>query len=65
MFRAGIAPLLVFTGGRGMPWQPDDVPDGELLAGRAVASGIPITAISVTSAVGNIEGEAEAIAAMF
>jgi len=57
LFRAGKAPVLVFTRGQ-MPWQPDAVPEGELLARRAVLLGVPRTAILLTAKVGNTADEA-------
>lgn len=59
LFRAGKAPLLVFTRGQ-VPWQPDAVPEGELLARRAVLLGVPQSAIRLTGVVGNTADEAAA-----
>ncbi len=55
LFRAGRASQLVFTRGL-LPWQTDAVPEGELLERRAVALGIPATAIRLT---GNAENTAD------
>ncbi|TNJ39196.1 YdcF family protein [Chlorobaculum thiosulfatiphilum] len=63
LFRAGKAPVLVFTGGQ-MPWQPDAAPEGELLAARARLRGVPAGSIRLTSTVANTAGEAVATAAL-
>ena len=63
LYKAGKAPVLVFTRGQ-MPWQPDAVPEGELLAKRAVLLGVPRTAIRLTPKVGNTADEAAATASM-
>ncbi len=57
LFRAGKAPLLVFTRGQ-IPWQTDAVPEGELLKPRAVALGIPASAIRLTGKAENTADEA-------
>ncbi len=59
LFKAGKAPVIVFTRGQ-MPWQPDAVPEGELLAKRAVLLGVPNAAIRLTVKVGNTAEEAVA-----
>lgn len=59
LFKAGRAPLLLFTRGQ-MPWQPDAVPEGELLAKRALLLGVPQSAIRLTGKVGNTADEAVA-----
>ncbi len=59
LFKAGKAPLLLFTRGQ-MPWQPDAVPEGELLAKRALLLGVPQSAIRLTGKVGNTADEAVA-----
>ncbi|AAM71865.1 conserved hypothetical protein [Chlorobaculum tepidum TLS] len=61
LFKAGKAPVLVFTGGQ-MPWDPDCVPEGELLAARARLRGVPAGSIRLTSTVANTAGEALATA---
>lgn len=63
LFKAGKAPVLVFTGGQ-MPWQPDAAPEGELLATRAQLRGVPAGSIRLTSVVANTAGEAVATAAL-
>ncbi|ABL66584.1 YdcF family protein [Chlorobium phaeobacteroides] len=60
LFRAGKAPLLVFTGGW-IPWRPDRVPEGELLSRRAVLLGVSPEAIRVTEKVENTAEEAVAV----
>ena len=59
LFKAGKAPLLVFTAGQ-LPWQPDAIPEGELLARRALLLGVPKTAILLTAKAGNTAEEAAA-----
>ena len=59
LFKAGRAPVLVFTRGQ-VPWQPDVVPEGELLAKRAVLLGVPQSAIRLTARAGNTAEEAVA-----
>lgn len=63
LFRAGKAPVLVFTGGQ-MPWQADAAPEGELLAARARLRGVPAGSIRLTSTVANTAGEAIATSAL-
>ncbi len=60
LFKAGKAPLLLFTRGH-LPWKPYDVPEGELLAKRAILLGVPQSAIRLTPNVGNTADEAAAI----
>ncbi len=57
LFKAGKAPLIVFTRGQ-MPWQPNAIPEGELLAKRALLLGVPQSAILLTAKVGNTADEA-------
>ncbi len=64
LFKAGKAPLLVFTRGQ-MPWQPDAIPEGELLARRAIQLGVPQGAIRLTAKVGNTAEEAVAARKLF
>jgi len=61
LFNAGKAPLIVFTRGQ-VPWELDAIPEGELLAKRAVLLGVPKTAICLTEKVGNTADEALAAA---
>lgn len=64
LYLAGKAPRLAFAGGQ-WPWQPDMVPEGNLLARRAVEAGVPATSIMVTGPVGNTIEEARAFRGMF
>ncbi len=64
LFKAGKAPLLVFTGGQ-MPWDSDSVPEGKLLSARARLRGVPARQIRLTSTVANTAGEAAAAASLF
>ena len=59
LFKAGKAPVLVFTRGQ-IPWHPYRVPEGELLAKRAVLHGVPQKSIRLTERVGNTAEEAVA-----
>jgi len=61
LFKAGRAPLLIFTGGW-VPWTPNAKPEGEILAQRAVNAGVPKDKILVTGKVQNTEEEAIAVA---
>lgn len=63
LYRAGKAPLLVFTGGHVL-WQPAYVPEGALLEKRAVRDGVPVDAIRVSGKVGNTAEEAVAVRKM-
>ena len=63
LFKAGKAPLILFTRGQ-MPWQPDEVPEGELLAKRAMLQGVPKSAIRLTGVVANTADEAVAARAV-
>jgi uncharacterized SAM-binding protein YcdF (DUF218 family) len=63
LFKAGHAPVILFTRGQ-MPWQPDVVPEGELLAKRALLLGVPKSAIRLTGKVGNTADEAVAARAV-
>jgi uncharacterized SAM-binding protein YcdF (DUF218 family) len=60
LFKAGRAPLLIFTGGW-VPWIPKAKPEGEILAQRAVNLGVPKHKILVTGKVQNTEEEAIAV----
>lgn len=57
LYKAGKAPVIVFTRGQ-MPWAPGAIPEGELLAKRAVLLGIPEKPILLTEIVGNTDDEA-------
>jgi uncharacterized SAM-binding protein YcdF (DUF218 family) len=63
LYRAGKAPLIVFTGGW-LPWKPDHLPEGEVLAKRAVVAGVPPEAVRVIGMVQNTAEEALSIAGM-
>ena len=60
LFKAGRAPLLIFTGGW-VPWIPNAKPEGEILAQRAVRLGVPIDKILVTGKAQNTQEEATAV----
>jgi uncharacterized SAM-binding protein YcdF (DUF218 family) len=60
LFKAGRAPLLIFTGGW-VSWKPNAKPEGEILAQRAVNAGVPKNTILVTGRVQNTEEEAIAV----
>ena len=60
LFRAGKAPLLIFTGGL----VPGTVSEGELLAGHAQAMGVPLDAILTTGLVRNTAEEARAVGSL-
>ena len=47
LYRAGKAPVVVFTGGQ-LPWQKQFVPEGKLLAKRAMMSGVPDSSIRIS-----------------
>ncbi|NTV01827.1 MAG: YdcF family protein [Chlorobiaceae bacterium] len=64
LFRAGKAPLLVFTYGQ-LPWQKGMAPEGELLAKRAMSLGIPAKSIRLTGQGGNTAEEAVEVARLF
>ncbi|NHQ59171.1 YdcF family protein [Chlorobium sp. BLA1] len=61
LFKAGKAPVIVFTRGQ-VPWQPESIPEGELLAKRAMLIGVPEKAILLTAVAGNTADEAVAAA---
>jgi uncharacterized SAM-binding protein YcdF (DUF218 family) len=61
LYQAGKAPLLVFTAAW-LPWQPDVVPEGAVLAEHAVKLGVPRDHIRITSRVMNTDDEARAVA---
>lgn len=64
LYQAGKAPLLVFTGGWA-PWEPDALPEGEILAGYAALCGVPEKSIQVSGKVLNTEEESKAVREMF
>lgn len=63
LFRAGKAPLLVFTGGWS-PFEPHVKLEGEILAEYARQFGVPANAITTTGQVANTTEEALAVAAI-
>lgn len=63
LFRAGKAPLLVFTGGAA-PWEPNAAPEGDILAEYAKAMGVPDGHISKTPRVTDTAEEAQAVATL-
>ncbi len=63
LFKAGKAPLLVFTGGW-VPSEPDAPTEGEILVEYAKAFGIPGDATRTTGKVKNTAEEASALAEM-
>jgi uncharacterized SAM-binding protein YcdF (DUF218 family) len=60
LFRAGKAPLLIFTGGSA-PWEKDAPLEGEILAGYARSMGVPLEAVKVTRQAFNTKEEAAAV----
>ncbi|MBN1183758.1 MAG: YdcF family protein [Bacteroidales bacterium] len=60
LFKAGKAPLIIFTGGW-VPWRPDMEPEGLVLIRNASASGIPEDCLITTGKVSNTAEEAEAV----
>jgi uncharacterized SAM-binding protein YcdF (DUF218 family) len=63
LFKAGRAPLLVFTGGK-LPWQLGDETEGEVLKRYAQFMQVPAGSIWVTEKVENTAEEAQAVAKM-
>jgi uncharacterized SAM-binding protein YcdF (DUF218 family) len=63
LFRSGKAPMLVFTFGQ-VPWQSSSRPEGPMLAKRAMALGVPGSAIRVTGYGANTAEEALAVSAL-
>lgn len=63
LYRAGRAPLLVFTGGR-MPWSRSRETEGDHLRNLLLSHGVPHDAVMVTPEVQNTADEAIAVAAM-
>jgi len=60
LFRAGKAPLIIFTGGSA-PWEKDAPLEGEILAGHARSMGVLAGAIKVTRQAFNTKEEAAAV----
>ena len=60
LFKAGKAPLLIFTGGQ-LPWLPNNPPEGNILKSFATQMGVPLDHIFVTSVVENTEDEAREV----
>lgn len=63
VFRAGVAPSMVFTGGF-TPWDPSAPLEGDVLRSWAVRFGVPEEATSSTGPVTNTAEEASAVAAL-
>jgi uncharacterized SAM-binding protein YcdF (DUF218 family) len=63
LFRAGRAPLVVFTGGW-ISWEPDAPLEGDVLAVHAQANGVPAAQIAVTGKVGNTAEEAREVSTL-
>jgi uncharacterized SAM-binding protein YcdF (DUF218 family) len=63
LYQAGKAPWLILTGGW-LPWRPDMLPEGEVLAGLAAERGVPAADIRVTGKASNTAEEAAAVAAV-
>ena len=61
LFKAGKAPLLIFTGGWA-PWRSTLLPEGEVLTEYAVNLGVPRKRVLVTPKVANTEEEGKAVA---
>jgi uncharacterized SAM-binding protein YcdF (DUF218 family) len=61
LYRAGKAPLIVFTGGW-VPWRPGREPEGRILKEYAMDMGVPKEYLLITDKVSNTEGEAAAVA---
>lgn len=63
LYRAGKAPLLVFTGGW-LPWRPLEEPEGRVMIPYAADMGIPADHMLTTDKVANTAEEAAAVAAL-
>jgi uncharacterized SAM-binding protein YcdF (DUF218 family) len=61
LFKAGKAPLLLFTGGW-VPWRPAARPEGEILIQYAADLGVPRNRMLTTGKVSNTEQESRAVA---
>jgi len=62
LFKAGKAPLLVFTGGWSPALRPDDLLEGSVLATYAAQMGVPAAQVVTTGRVANTQEEAAAVA---
>ena len=60
LFKAGKAPLLIFTDGQ-VPWQPSAIPEGLVLRKFAESMGVPSQSVQVTGEVENTAQEAVAV----
>jgi uncharacterized SAM-binding protein YcdF (DUF218 family) len=63
LYKAGKAPLLIFTGGW-LPWQPNAEPEGDVLTRYAMDLGVPRQHILTTGKVVNTYEESRAVAAL-
>jgi uncharacterized SAM-binding protein YcdF (DUF218 family) len=63
LFRAGKAPLLIFTGGSA-PWDTEAPLEGKILAGYARSIGVPAGSIQITRQAFNTREEAAAVREM-
>lgn len=63
LYKAGKAPLLIFTGGW-LPWEPDAEPEGDVLIRYAHDLGIPRQQMLSTPKVSSTEEESRAVAAL-
>lgn len=61
LYKAGKAPLLVFTGGW-VPWQPQAKPEGQVLIPYAERLGVGRAHLRTTAKVGDTADEADAVA---
>ena len=61
LYRAGKAPLLMFTGGW-VPWAADKEPEGEVSVRYALSLGLPAGGVTTTGKVMHTSEEAEAVA---
>ena len=60
LFKAGKAPLIVFTGGK-LPWDVGLLNEGEHLRKKALELGVPMDHVLVTQEVQNTQQEAKAV----
>jgi uncharacterized SAM-binding protein YcdF (DUF218 family) len=63
LYKAGRAPLIIFTGGW-VPWGPGLEPEGQVLIRYAMDQGVPKGHLLTTDKVSNTEGEGAAVAEM-
>jgi uncharacterized SAM-binding protein YcdF (DUF218 family) len=63
LYKAGKAPLLIFTGGW-VPWMPNAKPEGEVLVRYAADLGIPRDCMLITGKVATTNDESHAVAAL-